>query len=77
MTVIAVDELRMRYRGATTDAVDGISFTVAEGEIFGFLGPNGAGKSTTQRILTGLLHGHRVPHTSPEGSPSVSLRWCR
>jgi fluoroquinolone transport system ATP-binding protein len=58
MTVIVVEELRMRYRGATTDAVDGISFTVAEGEIFGFLGPNGAGKSTTQRILTGLLRGH-------------------
>jgi fluoroquinolone transport system ATP-binding protein len=58
MTVIEVDELRMRYRGATTYAVDGISFTVEEGEVLGFLGPNGAGKSTTQRILTGLLHGH-------------------
>jgi fluoroquinolone transport system ATP-binding protein len=57
--VIVVDGLRMRYRGATADAVDGISFTVAEGEIFGFLGPNGAGKSTTQRILTGVLRGHR------------------
>ncbi len=59
MTVIVVDELRMRYRGATTCAVDGISFTVEEGEVFGFLGPNGAGKSTTQRILTGLLRGHQ------------------
>lgn len=49
----------MRYRGASTDAVDGISFTVAAGEIVGFLGPNGAGKSTTQRILTGLLRGHQ------------------
>jgi fluoroquinolone transport system ATP-binding protein len=57
--VIVVDELRMRYRGATEYAVDGISFTVGEGEIFGFLGPNGAGKSTTQRILTGLLRGHQ------------------
>jgi fluoroquinolone transport system ATP-binding protein len=56
--MIVVDELRMRYRGATTHAVDGISFSVAAGEIFGFLGPNGAGKSTTQRILTGLLRGH-------------------
>jgi fluoroquinolone transport system ATP-binding protein len=59
MTVIEVDELRMRYRGAATCAVDGISFTVGEGEVFGFLGPNGAGKSTTQRILTGLLRGHQ------------------
>jgi fluoroquinolone transport system ATP-binding protein len=57
--VIVVDGLRMRYRGTAKDAVDGISFTVAEGEVFGFLGPNGAGKSTTQRILTGLLRGHR------------------
>ncbi|OFW08927.1 MAG: multidrug ABC transporter ATP-binding protein [Acidobacteria bacterium RIFCSPLOWO2_02_FULL_59_13] len=36
-------------------AVDGISFEVEQGEIFGFLGPNGAGKSTTIRILCGIL----------------------
>ncbi len=36
-------------------AVDNISFTVQEGEIFGFLGPNGAGKTTTMRMLTGLI----------------------
>lgn len=36
-------------------AVDRVSFTVAQGEIFGFLGPNGAGKSTTIRMLCGLL----------------------
>ena len=36
-------------------AVDGISFAVRRGEIFGFLGPNGAGKSTTIRMLNGLL----------------------
>ena len=36
-------------------AVDGISFAVRRGEIFGFLGPNGAGKSTTIRMLCGLL----------------------
>lgn len=37
-------------------AVDGISFKVAQGEVFGFLGPNGAGKSTTISMLIGLLH---------------------
>ncbi|CAN5687789.1 ABC transporter ATP-binding protein [soil metagenome] len=36
-------------------AVDGISFSVEPGEIFGFLGPSGAGKSTTQKVLIGLL----------------------
>lgn len=36
-------------------AVDGVSFTVEEGEIFGFLGPNGAGKTTTVRMITGVL----------------------
>jgi ABC-2 type transport system ATP-binding protein len=36
-------------------AVDGITFTVEAGEIFGFLGPNGAGKTTTIRMLTGQL----------------------
>lgn len=36
-------------------AVDGISFSVAKGEVFGFLGPNGAGKSTTIKMLCGLL----------------------
>lgn len=36
-------------------AVDGISFTVERGEVFGFLGPNGAGKSTTIRMLCGII----------------------
>ena len=36
-------------------AVDGVSFDVRKGEIFGFLGPNGAGKTTTIKMLTGLL----------------------
>lgn len=53
--VISVADLRVRYRGAATPAVDGITFDVARGEIFGFLGPNGAGKSTTQRVLTRML----------------------
>jgi len=36
-------------------AVRGVSFTVAKGEVLGFLGPNGAGKSTTMRMITGFL----------------------
>ncbi|HZD67534.1 MAG TPA: ABC transporter ATP-binding protein [Actinomycetes bacterium] len=50
--VIEVTDLHVTYHGSPTPAVDGVSFRVAAGEIFGFLGPNGAGKSTTQRVLT-------------------------
>jgi ABC-2 type transport system ATP-binding protein len=50
---VRVESLTMKFDGFT--AVDGISFDVANGEIFGFLGPNGAGKSTTIRMLCGIL----------------------
>jgi len=53
MKAIEVTHLTRDYNGLR--AVDGISFTVESGEIFGFLGPNGAGKTTTIRILTGQL----------------------
>jgi len=53
MYAIEVENLTRDYNGHR--AVDGISFTVEQGEIFGFLGPNGAGKTTTIRILTGQL----------------------
>jgi len=36
-------------------AVDGVSFSIPEGSVFGFLGPNGSGKTTTIRMLTGIL----------------------
>jgi ABC-2 type transport system ATP-binding protein len=52
--IIKVENLVEVYADGTR-AVDGISFSVREGEFFGFLGPNGAGKSTTIRILTTLL----------------------
>jgi ABC-2 type transport system ATP-binding protein len=62
---IAVEDLRKVYhvreggswRGRTREitALDGISFSVAAGEIAGFIGPNGAGKSTAIKILSGIL----------------------
>ncbi|MER6824186.1 ABC transporter ATP-binding protein [Streptomyces cellulosae] len=55
MSVIDVIDLRKAYGGRT--AVDGVSFSVDEGEIFGVLGPNGAGKTTTVECVEGL----RVP----------------
>jgi ABC-2 type transport system ATP-binding protein len=51
--LIEVDRLSKRF--GSTVAVNGISFTVEPGEIFGFLGPNGAGKTTTIKMLTGLV----------------------
>jgi ABC-2 type transport system ATP-binding protein len=53
MPMIEVQNLTKRYRDRM--AIEGLSFTVNEGEILGFLGPNGAGKSTTMKILTGFL----------------------
>src|SRR5436853_4831625 len=50
---IQVQNIVKRYGDFT--AVDGVSFDVAEGEIFGLLGPNGAGKSTLIRMMTTLL----------------------
>src|SRR6058998_625509 len=52
--IIDVSQLVKTY-GDGTKAVKGITFSVNEGEFFGFLGPNGAGKSTTIKILTTLL----------------------
>jgi ABC-2 type transport system ATP-binding protein len=50
---VVVTDLVKRFGRFT--AVDGISFAVRTGEIFGFLGPNGAGKSTTIRMLCGII----------------------
>ncbi len=61
-TIIEVQDLVKRFGDYT--AVDHVSFTVNEGQVFGLLGPNGAGKSTIIKILTTLL-----PPTS--GSASV------
>lgn len=49
---IGVRDLRKRY--ADIQAVDGVSFEVRRGEVFGMLGPNGAGKTTTVEIMEGL-----------------------
>src|SRR2546423_3844321 len=64
MPVLEAHELRRTYRTSTgtlrrrrleIEAVRGVSFEVAEGELFGLLGPNGAGKTTTIKMLITLL----------------------
>ena len=51
---IRVSDLRKSY--GQVHAVDGVSFDIEYGKVFGFLGPNGAGKTTTIRVLTTLVH---------------------
>lgn len=53
MAVVEVKNLTKKYGKHT--AVEGLSFTVEKGQIYGFLGPNGAGKSTTMNMMTGYL----------------------
>jgi ABC-2 type transport system ATP-binding protein len=68
MNAIVVDGLKKRY--GEVQALDGVSFAVREGEVFGLLGPNGAGKSTTVRVLVTLTH-------PDAGSASVAGRDVR
>jgi ABC-2 type transport system ATP-binding protein len=72
MSAIRVEGLRKTFKQVR--ALDGLSFEVASGTVFGFLGPNGAGKTTTLRILAGLaradagaawLEGHPAGPESP------------
>ena len=53
--MIEVSHLTKKYGGHL--AVDDVSFTVEDGQIYGLLGPNGAGKSTIMNILRGYLSG--------------------
>ena len=78
--MIAVENLVKRY-GAFT-AVDGVSLTVAPGQIHGFLGPNGAGKTTTIRMIAGLLkptagrilvNGHDLAHDPERAKASLGF----
>ncbi len=80
MTIINVQNLSKQFK--SVHAVNGISFSVSEGEVFGFLGPNGAGKTTTINILCTLLSatggsaeiaGHDCAKNSDEVRTAIGL----
>ena len=68
---IEVNGLRKRF--GPTLALDGMSFTVAPGQVTGFVGPNGAGKTTTMRVILGLDAADKGTATVG-GKPYASLR---
>lgn len=76
--MIEVKDLVKEYDGHR--AVDHLSFTVPDGQIYGFLGPNGAGKSTTMNIMTGylgatsgqvLINGHNILEEPEKAKKSI------
>jgi len=54
--VIEITSVSKSYNRGTVKAVDGVSLSIQDGEIFGFLGPNGAGKTTLIKMITGILN---------------------
>lgn len=70
--MIEVEDLSYSYPRSAEPALRGLTFSVAQGEVYGLLGPSGAGKSTTQRLLMGLLHGFEG-RASVLGAPVGSL----
>ncbi|MHB8101719.1 MAG: ATP-binding cassette domain-containing protein [Methanosarcina sp.] len=80
MQAIEVSHLIKKFGPLT--ALNDISFSVGEGETFGFLDPNGAGKTTTIRILTGIsrptsgkatIFGHDIEHDTSAARQSMGM----
>ena len=55
MTEVSLELVGLSRRFRSVVALDGLTFSVPPGEVFGFLGPNGAGKTTTMRAIFGVV----------------------
>jgi len=77
MAILEVDGLRKEYGDFV--AVEGSSFDIERGEVFGVVGPNGAGKTTTLKMLAGLIEptaGTAVVAGHTPASPRCSAAWA-
>ena len=79
MPIVKLDHIRKVYD--TKVAVEGLSFTVEAGTMFGLLGPNGSGKTSSIRMMIGMTvpdSGHRIlfdkPFTRPSFGASATCR---
>ncbi len=59
MALLRVEDVSLQYRGQTRRAVDGLSFSVERGQVFGLLGPSGSGKTSALRIIAGFERAQR------------------
>src|SRR3954447_10192967 len=82
MTIPAIEVRDLKKSFGDVEAVRGVSFEVAPGEVFGFLGPNGAGKTTTINMLCTLARptggsalgaGHEVAHGPDDVRRNIGL----
>jgi ABC-2 type transport system ATP-binding protein len=75
VALVELENVRKKYYAQTV--LDGVSFDIREGEVFGYIGPNGAGKTTTLKILAGLLTKYdgtiRVGGTDIKQTPAHKL----
>ena len=78
MTEVSLELVGLSRRFGSVVALDGLTFSVPPGEVFGFLGPNGAGKTTTMRAIFGVLalEAGQVCWQGPPAPGSGCARCC-
>lgn len=76
ITELRFDDVRFRHKGASEDALGGVSFAARLGQTIAFVGPSGSGKSTLVKLLVGLYTPH-AGEVSYNGVPTTDLRYNR